>query len=161
MLKLLQEFIFQTGFAVRTKSSCRPRQPWHGVTYLVCTIYMITGRDVPSCLIDAASLYVVWRLCVSVCTDEEEGEWDRGGMDEWTIKTPIPKCRLCWSFCLGWWSNIVGSKSGQKQTEKLLQNMVSSTTQHPPPPSPHSDTRLYCTFRLGKGGVGRGRSERR
>ncbi len=23
-------------------------------------------------------------------------------MDERTLKTPIPKCRLYWSFCLGW-----------------------------------------------------------
>jgi hypothetical protein len=28
-------------------------------------------------------------------------------------------------FCLGWWcSNFVGSESGQKQSVKLLQNMV-------------------------------------
>ncbi len=37
---------------------------------------MITDRDVPSCLIDGASLYVYWRLCASVCTDEEKGEGD-------------------------------------------------------------------------------------
>ncbi len=30
-------------------------------------------------------------------------------------------------FCLGWWSNFVGFKSGQKQSLKLLQNMVHST----------------------------------
>jgi hypothetical protein len=29
--------------------------------------------------------------------------------------------------------NFVGSKSGQIQSVKLLQNMVSNTTQHPPP----------------------------
>jgi hypothetical protein len=58
-------------------------------------------------------------------------------MDEGTKKTPIPKCRLYWCFCLGWCSNFVGSESGQKQSVKLLQNMVYNTTQHltPPPPS--------------------------
>jgi hypothetical protein len=29
-------------------------------------------------------------------------------------------------FCLGWSSNFVGSESGQKQSVKLLQNMVST-----------------------------------
>ncbi len=33
-------------------------------------------------------------------------------------------------FCMGWCSNFVGSESGQKQSVKLLQNMVSNTTQH-------------------------------
>ncbi len=38
-------------------------------------------------------------------------------------------------FCLGWCSNLVGSKSGQIQSVKLLQNKVSNTTQqHSPPP---------------------------
>ncbi len=44
-------------------------------------------------------------------------------MDEGTIKTPIPKCRDYWCFCLGrWCSNFVGVK--------LLHNMVYNTTQH-------------------------------
>ncbi len=37
-------------------------------------------------------------------------------------------------FCLGWKSKFVGSESDQKQSGKLLQNMVSNTTQHPPTP---------------------------
>ncbi len=37
-------------------------------------------------------------------------------MDEGTVKTPIPSCRLYWCFCLGWCSNFVGSESGQKQS---------------------------------------------
>ena len=77
--------------------------------------------------------------------------------DEGTIKTPIPECRLSWCFCLGWWSNFVGSESGQKQSAKLLQNMVYNTTQHPPhplPPLPHSLYILYVYF--GKGGRGGG-----
>jgi hypothetical protein len=45
-------------------------------------------------------------------------------------------------FCLGWFSNFVGSESGQKQSVKLLPNMVYNTAQHPPPP-------IYCTFPLG------------
>ncbi len=56
-------------------------------------------------------------------------------MDEGTIKTPIPKCRLYWCSCLGWCSNFVGSESGQ--SVKLLQNMVHNTTQHHPPPPTH------------------------
>ncbi len=35
-------------------------------------------------------------------------------------------------FCLGWSSNSVGSESGQIQSVKLQQNMVSNRTEHPP-----------------------------
>jgi hypothetical protein len=70
-------------------------------------------------------------------------------MDKGTLKTPIPWCCLHWSLCLGWWSNFVGSKSGQKQSVKLLQNMVYSTIQHPPQPP---TVCIYCTFSLGRGG---------
>jgi hypothetical protein len=77
-------------------------------------------------------------------------------MGEGTLKKPIPKCRLYWCFCLGWWSNFVDSESGQKQNVKLLQNMAYNTTQHPPPPQPHTD----CTFNLGRrGGVGKVREK--
>jgi hypothetical protein len=72
-------------------------------------------------------------------------------MGEGIIKTPIPKCHLYWCFCLGWCSNFVGSKSGQKQSVKLLQNMVYNTT-HPPPP--HSQTQSVHTVRLLWEGVG-------
>ncbi len=62
-------------------------------------------------------------------------------------------------FCLGRKSNIVGSECGQKQSVKLLQNMVSNTTQHP---TPHPSQPLtFCTyirdFDFGKGGEGWGR----
>jgi hypothetical protein len=71
-------------------------------------------------------------------------------MDEGTIKTPIPKCRLYWCFCLGWCSNFVGPESSQKQSVKLLQNMVYNTTQRPPP---HSQTlSLYTVGLLWEGG---------
>ncbi len=36
-------------------------------------------------------------------------------------------------FCLWWSINFVGSESGQIQSVKLLQNMVSNRTQHPHP----------------------------
>jgi hypothetical protein len=44
-----------------------------------------------------------------------------------------------------WCSNFVGSESSQKQSVKLLQNMVYSTIQHPPTP-PHSHT--HCLYIL-------------
>jgi hypothetical protein len=81
----------------------------------------------------------------------------RDAMDTGTIKTPIPKCRLYWCFCLGWCGNFVGSKSGQKQSVKLLQNMVYNTTQHPPPTpqQPHTVCIiLYVYVRMGGMGGG-------
>jgi hypothetical protein len=49
------------------------------------------------------------------------------GMDEGTIKTPIPKCRLYWCFCLGWCSQFVGfvftfgrGGGGEEAREKVL-----------------------------------------
>ena len=47
-------------------------------------------------------------------------------------------------FVWGGGSNFVGSESGQKQSVKLLQNMVYSTIQHPP--TPPSDT--HCLYKL-------------
>jgi hypothetical protein len=57
-------------------------------------------------------------------------------MDEGTLKTPIPKCRLNWSFFWGG-ENFVGSEPSQKQSGKPLQNMVYNTSQHPPPKVTH------------------------
>jgi hypothetical protein len=79
------------------------------------------------------------------------------GMDEGTKKTPIPKCRLYWCFCLEWCINFVGSESGQKQRVKLLQNMVYNTTQinTPPPTATHCLYILYVYFeKEGRGGGG-------
>ncbi len=73
-------------------------------------------------------------------------------MDEVTIKTSICKCRLYWCFCLE--NNFVGSESGQKQSVKLLQNMVYNTTQNPHPSATHFLYILYVNF--GKGGRGGG-----
>ncbi len=67
-------------------------------------------------------------------------------------------------FCLGWCSNFVGSESGQKQSAKLLQNMVSSTTQHPPPPPPPPEPNtvcIYCSLTLVRGRGGEGEPKRR
>ncbi len=55
-------------------------------------------------------------------------------------------------FYLGWSSNFLGSESGQIQSVKLLQNMVSNTTQHPPPPPRHTLSCIYCTLTQGWGG---------
>jgi hypothetical protein len=64
-------------------------------------------------------------------------------MDEGTLKTPIPKCRLYWSIFWGRWSNFVGSKSVQKQSEKLLQKIG---LQHDSTPPPHTAT--HCLYIL-------------
>jgi hypothetical protein len=53
---------------------------------------------------------------------------------------------------LGWCSNFVGSESGQKQSVKLLQNMVYSTIQHSTPPTATHTVCIYCTFKFGRGG---------
>jgi hypothetical protein len=41
-------------------------------------------------------------------------------------------------FCLGWSSNFVRSESGQIKSVKLMKNMVSNRTQHPPLPPSHT-----------------------
>ncbi len=55
-------------------------------------------------------------------------------------------------FCLEWWSNFVGTESGQIQCVKLLQNMVSNRTKHPHPT--HCLYILYFDTGKGKGGGG-------
>ncbi len=57
-------------------------------------------------------------------------------------------------FCLRRWSNFVGFKSGQKQSVKLLQNMVCSTIQHPPPPTPTHCLYIYTVHLVWKEGEG-------
>ena len=79
-------------------------------------------------------------------------------MDEGTLKTLIPYVVFSGHFCLGWCSNFVGSEYGQKQSVKLLQDMVYNTNLTTPPPHPPTATNclyiLYIYF--GKGGRGRG-----
>ncbi len=76
----------------------------------------------------------------------------------WTkeLKDTNPLMSSLLVICLGWCNNFVGSESGQKQSVKLLQNMVYTTIQHPPIPPPPSHTHcpyiLYSTFSLGGGG---------
>jgi hypothetical protein len=55
-------------------------------------------------------------------------------------------------FCLGWSSNFVRSESGQIQSVKLFQNMVSNRTQHPPPSPGHTLSMINCTLTQGRGG---------
>jgi hypothetical protein len=53
-------------------------------------------------------------------------------------------------FCLGWYSNFVISETVQKQSVKLLKNMVSNTTQHPLTLSqPHN---IFYFWKEGGGG---------
>jgi hypothetical protein len=62
---------------------------------------------------------------------------------------------LLLDFSVGWQSNFVGSESGQKHSiNKLLQNMVLNTTQHPPTSQPQT-VRIYCTLTSGRGEGGR------
>ncbi len=51
---------------------------------------------------------------------------------------------------------MVGSVSGQKQSIKFLQNMVSTAqfTPHPPPPPQTLTVCINSTFSLGRGGGG-------
>jgi hypothetical protein len=77
-------------------------------------------------------------------------------MDDGTLKTPTPKFRLYWSYLVGGGGAIfVGSESGQKQSVKLLQNMVYNTIQRPPPPPPHRHTlSVYAVHLVWEGGGG-------
>ncbi len=55
----------------------------------------------------------------------------------------------------GWCSNFVGSESGQKQSVKLLQNIVYSTIQHPPPQAHTLSVYVvHLVWEGGRGGVG-------
>jgi hypothetical protein len=53
-------------------------------------------------------------------------------------------------FVWGWCSNFVGSESGQKQSVKLLQNIVYNTTQHRPPPHIHTLSYILCLTHAAK-----------
>ncbi len=71
-------------------------------------------------------------LCTSCCS------LDHCNHERRNFKDTNPLMSSLLVICLGWWSNFVGSESGQKQSVKLLQNVVYSTIQHPPPPQPHT-----------------------
>jgi hypothetical protein len=81
-------------------------------------------------------------------------------MDEGTIKTPFPKCRLYWCFCLGWCSNL--------EVLNLVRNRVlnscriwSTTQLNTPTPLPATHCLFVLFVYFGKGGEGWGSSERR
>ena len=78
-------------------------------------------------------------------------------MDEGTLTDTNPLMSSLLVTLFGVVKQFVGSKSGQKQSVKLLQNMVYSiysTIQHPPPPHPppppppHSNTLSVYTVHL-------------
>jgi hypothetical protein len=58
-------------------------------------------------------------------------------------------------FVWGGLAIFVGSESVQIQSVKLLQNMVSNRTQHPPPPPSHTLS-VYIVLWHGEGGEGWG-----
>jgi hypothetical protein len=63
-------------------------------------------------------------------------------------------------FCLGWCRNFVGYESGQIQSDKLLQNMVSNRTPYPPPLT-HCMRTYSILIHTGKGRGGRVEPEKR
>ncbi len=73
-------------------------------------------------------------------------------MDDGTLKTSISKCRLYWSFCLGWWSNFVGSESGQKQSVKLPAEYGLQHNSTPPPPPDSHILSVYTVHLVWEGG---------
>ncbi len=79
-----------------------------------------------------------------------------GGVETWTkeLKDTNPLMSSLLVICLGFFSNFAGSESGQKQSVKLLQNMVYSTIQHTPTPPVTHTVCINSTFSLGRGGGG-------
>jgi hypothetical protein len=69
-------------------------------------------------------------------------------------------------FLFGVVKQFVGFESGQKESVKLLQNMISNTNQQPPSPPPSSHTLytvywyMYCSSTLGRVHAGGGEFER-
>ncbi len=78
-------------------------------------------------------------------------------MEEGTIKTPDPKCRLYWCFCLGWCSNFVGFESETECYTFAEYGLQHNSTPPPPLPQPHTAFLYIYNVRLlwkGGGGVG-------
>jgi hypothetical protein len=67
-------------------------------------------------------------------------------------EVPFPPIVFVW----GGLAIFLGSKSGHIQSVKLLQNMASNRTQHPPTPPPPCQTPSVMYFDTRKGGVGEG-----
>ena len=97
------------------------------------------------------------RLPVStICGVDISPSHQYGEFYAWTkeLKDTNPLMSSLLVICLGWCSNFVGSESGQKQSVKLLQNMVYSTIQHPPSTPPPTVTHCLHILYIGKGGRG-------
>ncbi len=73
-------------------------------------------------------------------------------MDEGTVQYRHQSLNVVFSgvFVLGGVANFVGTESGQKQSVKLLQNMVYNTPQLPPPQT-HTVRLLWEGGRGGRG----------
>jgi hypothetical protein len=99
------------------------------------------------------------------CTDRRnirliEGNAKCRHLKDWPVKGLCGRCLSVWgpfpprfSFGVVKQFYYIGSESGQKQSVKLLQNMVSNT---PPPPLSHTLT-VYSVLWLWEGGEGWGR----
>jgi len=103
-------------------------------------------------------MYVFWLFCIQRKT--------RGPslpppailhpMDEGTLKTQSLNVFFTGHFCLGWWSNFVGSEPGQKQSVNSCR-IWSTTNLNTPPPPLHSHTLfVYIVHLVLEGGEGEG-----
>ena len=83
------------------------------------------------------------RTCFMACATQSTLSLP-GLSSSWTkeLKDTNPLMSSLLVICLGWCSNFVGSESGQK----LLQNMVYSTVQHPPPLQSHTQSVPYILY---------------
>jgi hypothetical protein len=82
-------------------------------------------------------------------------------MDEGTLKTPIPKCRLNWSFLFGVVQQFCRFWICKRECKKscIIWSTTQLNTRHPPPPQPHTVCTRYTVHLVWEGGGGR--SERR
>ncbi len=96
------------------------------------------------------------RLTQLQCTSLQLPSADiQQSMDEGTIETPIPKCRLYWCFCLGWCGVAILQVLNLVRNRVLNSCRIWSTTQlnTPPPTATHCLYILQVYFGTG-GGVG-------
>ena len=70
---------------------------------------------------------------------------------DFAARVYLPEAPSPPDFYLGWSSNFVGSETGQIQSVKLLENMVSNRTQHPHPlPCSHTLSAFFDTEKRGE-----------
>jgi hypothetical protein len=89
--------------------------------------YRVTGH------MSAAVLCRLTRVCRCTFRFRPPAQQEQPWTKELKDTNPLMSSLLV--ICFGCCSNFVGSEYGQKQSVKLLQNMVYSTIQHPPPQS--------------------------